>query len=140
MKISLIGSNCPRVLRPRGIIAGGEDEPYGQKSLPGWGVIGRVCKSPQVQDDGVCNKMVSSKAYPHFVYDTKVEEVFDAKKIMRVLESDFQMSVKNKPYSVEDAKTIKQIETGSKKKQDRHYKMPLPHETMCVPFLQQSTH
>ncbi|KAK3729896.1 hypothetical protein QZH41_001714 [Actinostola sp. cb2023] len=45
----LIGSNCPRLIRPREIVAGDEDEPYGQRTLLGWGVIGRVCKS---RDEG----------------------------------------------------------------------------------------
>ena len=39
----LIGNNCPRVVRPREILAGGEDDPYGQRSLLGWGVVGKVC-------------------------------------------------------------------------------------------------
>ena len=36
----LIGNNCPRVIRPREVVPGGEDEPYGQRTLLGWGVIG----------------------------------------------------------------------------------------------------
>ena len=41
----LIGNNCPRIIRPREVVLGGEDEPYGQRTLLGWGVIGSVCKS-----------------------------------------------------------------------------------------------
>ena len=33
----LIGNNCPRAIRPREVVVGGEDDPYGQKALLGWG-------------------------------------------------------------------------------------------------------
>ena len=41
----LIGNNCPKAIRPREIVAGEDDEPYAQRTILGWGVIGRVCKS-----------------------------------------------------------------------------------------------
>ena len=33
----LIGNHCPRAMRPREVVVGGEDDPYGQKALLGWG-------------------------------------------------------------------------------------------------------
>ena len=65
----LIGNNCTRVIRPREVIAGGEDEPYAQRSLLGWGVIGRVCKSVLKSDScrGVCHKVTATETYQHFV-------------------------------------------------------------------------
>ena len=124
----LIGSNCPSVVRPREVIAGGEDDPYGQRSLLGWGVIGRVCKSPlRGEDKGVCNKTVAAETYQHFVYGTKTKEIFNADKVLKILESDFnETSCKNKPYSTEDSKFISVLETGTKKRSDGHYEMPLP--------------
>ena len=40
----LIGNNCPKAICPREVVVGEEDDPYGQKSLLGWGVIRRLCK------------------------------------------------------------------------------------------------
>ena len=124
----LIRSNCPSVVRPREVIAGGEDDPYGQRSLLSWGVIGRVCKSPlRDEDKGVCNKTVAAETYQHFVYGTKTKEIFNADKVLKILESDFnETSCKNKPYSTEDSKFISILETGTKKRSDGHYEMPLP--------------
>ena len=41
----LIGNNCPKAIRPREIVAGGDDEPYALRTALGWGVIAKVCKS-----------------------------------------------------------------------------------------------
>ena len=41
----LIGNNCPKAIRPREIVASEDDEQYAQRTVLGWGVIGRVCKS-----------------------------------------------------------------------------------------------
>ncbi|KAL9970518.1 hypothetical protein ACROYT_G022905 [Oculina patagonica] len=40
----LIGNNCPSIVRPREVVVGKDDDPYGQKSLMGWGIVGRVCR------------------------------------------------------------------------------------------------
>ncbi|XP_038055409.1 uncharacterized protein LOC119727556 [Patiria miniata] len=126
----LIGSNCPRVVRPREIIAGGEDDPYGQRSLLGWGVIGNVCKAARQTDDqpAVCNKVVAAEpqSYQHFVYGTRVKEVLNPEKVLKVLESDFVENHQGKPYSVEDEKFLSVMEKGIKKASDGHYEMPLP--------------
>lgn len=45
VEISLqIGNNCPSIVRPREVLVGGEDNPYSQRSLMRWGIIGKVCK------------------------------------------------------------------------------------------------
>ena len=38
----LIGNNCPRIVRHQEVIVGRENDPYGQRSLLGWGIIGNV--------------------------------------------------------------------------------------------------
>ncbi len=38
----LIGNNCSRAMSPTEVVVGGEDDPYGQKSLLGWQVIVRI--------------------------------------------------------------------------------------------------
>ena len=81
----LIGSNCPSIVRPREILAGGDDEPYAQKSLLGWGVIGNVCRDRSNRDQKAitCNKVVAG------AFGTRVKEVLSPEKISKVLELDF---------------------------------------------------
>ncbi|KAK3748422.1 hypothetical protein QZH41_005765 [Actinostola sp. cb2023] len=78
----LIGSNCPRLIRPREIVAGDEDEPYGQRTLLGWGVIGRAKEilAPDVLK----------------VLETDFQET----------------STKLKPFSVEDKRFLRLMEDG----------------------------
>jgi len=69
----LIGNNCPRAIRLREIVAGGDHEPYAQRTILGWGVIARVCKSSDVEntDKGVCNRVAASEIGSQFVFATK---------------------------------------------------------------------
>ena len=46
----LIGTNCTRAIKPREVIPGGDNDPYGIKTDLGWGIVGRVCKSPPDED------------------------------------------------------------------------------------------
>ena len=53
----LIGNNCPSIVRPREVLVGGDDEPYGHGSSMGWGITGRVCEPPGCKrNKAVCNK------------------------------------------------------------------------------------
>jgi len=101
----LIGNNCPSIVRPREVLVGGEDDPYGQRSLMGWGIIGKVCKTVGEDNsrEGTCNKVVVKETHEHFVFTTKVKEFINPQTILKVLESDFaERSAKTKPYSAED--------------------------------------
>ena len=125
----LIGNNCPRAIRPREIVAGEDDEPYTQRTVLGWGVIGRVCKSRNKEDGdkGVCNRVAASEIHSRFAFSTKAKEIIDPEKVLRVLETDFvETSTKNKPYSVEDERFLRILDDGVKKRPDGHYEMPLP--------------
>ena len=59
----LIGNNCPKAIRPREIVADGDEEPYALRTALGWGLIGRVCKSSDREDreEGVCNRVEVSE-------------------------------------------------------------------------------
>ena len=112
----LIGNNCPRVVRPREINVGEDDEPYAQRTGLGWGVTGRVCKSPVEEngDRGVCNRVTASEVHSCFAFSTKAKEIVDPGKVLR--ETDFvETSTKNKPYSVEDERFLRIPEDGVKK-------------------------
>ena len=96
----LIGNNCPSIVRPREVLVGGEDDPYGQRSLMGWGIISKVCKTTGEVNhkEVVCNKVVAKETHEHFAFTTKVKEVINPQKIIKILESDFtESSVNTKP-------------------------------------------
>ena len=125
----LIGNNCQRAIRPREIVVGEDDESYAQRTILGWGVIGRVCKSSDVEntDKGVCNRVTASEIPSQFAFATKAKEIIGPEKVLRVLETDFvETSPKYKPYSMEDERFLRILEDGVKKQSDGRYVMPLP--------------
>ena len=133
----LIGNNCPNAIRPREIVAGENDEPYAQRTILGWGVTGRVCKSrdKEGQEKGVCNRVAASEINSRFAFSTKAKEIIDPGRILRVLETDFvDTNTKSKPNSVEDERFLRILENGVKKRQDGHYEMPLPLKSDNVSF------
>ena len=135
----LIGNNCTRVIRPKEVIAGGEDEPYTQRSLLGWGVIGRVCKSVLKSDScrGVCHKVTATETYQHFVFSTKAKEIINPEKVIKILESDFNVKDSSgQPYSVEDRRFMSILENNIKQRSDGHYEMPLPlkSDSVTLPY------
>ena len=96
----LIGNNCPRIVRPREVIVGREDDPYGQRSLLGWG---------------------------NFAFATKAKEMFQPQKVLDALELDFvEKQTEHKPYSIEDERFMRILENGINQLPDGHYEMPLP--------------
>lgn len=125
----LIGNNCPSIVRPRELVVGKDDDPYGQRSVMGWGIVGKVCKSTNESDksEAVCNKIVISEAHEHFAFSTKVKEIINPQRIIKVLESDFvEGSTRSKSYSVEDKRFLSILENSIVKRADGHYEMPLP--------------
>ncbi|XP_054762932.2 uncharacterized protein LOC129269456 [Lytechinus pictus] len=125
----LIGNNCPRAIRPRDVIAGGEDHPYAVKSALGWGVIGRVCKTPESREQGVCHKITTEGARNHsmFVLPRSAKEILTPERVLKALESDFQNEdSREQSLSVEDQRFLNILNTGIKKRDDGHYEMPLP--------------
>ena len=125
----LIGNNCPSIVRPREVVVGEDDDPYGQRSLMGWGIVGKVCKSANesVKSEAVCNKIVIREVHEHFAFSTKVKEIINPQRIIKLLESDFvESSAKSKPYSVEDKRFLSILENSIAKRADGHYEMPLP--------------
>ena len=124
----LIGNNCPRIVRPREVIVGREDDPYEQRSLLGWGIIGNVCQSSEKDNeiqDGYCNKIMVN-SYPKFSFATKVKEMIPPQKVLDVLELDFaEKQTEHKLYSIEDERFMRILESGIKQSPDGHYEMPL---------------
>ena len=113
----LIGNNCTRAIRPRSIIAGREDDPYGQESLLGWGVVGSVCTAERHSEDrGVCHKVNATET--RFAFSSKTKEIFDPNKVLKTLERDFIDHTQRGKYSVEDDRFLKVLEKGIRKRSD----------------------
>jgi len=111
----LIGDNCPSIVRPREVLVGGEDDPYGQRSLMGWGIIGKVSKTvgEDNSSEGTCNKVVVKETHEHFAFTTKVKKVINPQTILKVLESNLaECSPKTKPYSAQDRRFLNILENG----------------------------
>ena len=133
----LIGYNFPRAIRPREVVVGGEDDPYGQKSLLGWGVIGRICKSQS--DDSTqqihCNKILADERNSKFIFPTTVKEILFPEKILEILESDFhERGNKGKSLSVQDERFLKILNEDIRKTPNGHYEMPLPLKSEKINF------
>ena len=134
----LIGSNCTRAIRPRAIMAGEEDEPYGQKSILGWGVVGTICKSQSedAQSDVNCSRIAARDTGKYFAFTSKTKEVISPEAVINVLAKDFNESPSaSKPYSVQDSRFVKILEDGIKKLPNGHYEMPLPLKSERVDLL-----
>ena len=138
----LIGTNCPKAIKPREIIPGADNDPYGIRTDLGWGIVGRVCLSPSQDFDEnpqvwtnkiVTREVTSSIAAPcngaTFVVRSQAKELFTPAQVREMFEADFQESCSDKnsgSFSVEDQKFINILEEGIHRQGNGHYEMPLP--------------
>jgi len=134
LKVSLlIGNNVPRVVRPREVIFGGEDEPYAQRSLLGWGVIGVVCRksssgnvvSHRVMLQNQMQPLELDSCCPSFAFSTKAKEVIEPKAVKQMFEMDFNECA-GKSMSVDDQQFLSLLNSEVEKHPDGRYVIPLP--------------
>ncbi|XP_073728111.1 uncharacterized protein [Misgurnus anguillicaudatus] len=119
----LIGYNCPRVLAPRKVILGKDDEPYAILTDIGWSIIG--CSTPGFRESTIslCHR-ITTKEMPTL---TPLEAI-------HVLESDFKdVATDNATVSQEDIMFLDKLREGINKNAQGHYEMPLPFKQR--PFL-----
>ena len=96
----LIGTNCPRAIKPREILPGSDNDPYGVRTDLGWGIIGRVCLSPlpdSNEDHGIWTNKIITKELTStyecgkprcgstFVLKSRVKEVFNPAQVKKCL-------------------------------------------------------
>ena len=140
----LIGTNCPRAIKPREILPGSDNDPYGIKTDLGWGIIGRVCLSSspdsnegyEIWTNKVITKELTSTyegAKPRcgatFALNSRVKEVLNPAQVNEMFELDFQERCGGKnerSLSIEDQKFLNILSGGIHKREDGHYEMPLP--------------
>ena len=136
----LIGYNCHQALLPRDVITGAEDQPYAQRSVLGWSIVGYNSAGIDHEDEiGVSHRIIIKQVLPdikpsseiksevHYVCRTQVKEMFTPADIIRVLEADFTDKTSGEvPISQEDMKFLAKLKEGIKQKPNGHYEMPLP--------------
>ncbi|KAG1930139.1 hypothetical protein F2P79_022561 [Pimephales promelas] len=113
----LIGYNCPRVLAPREVILGKEEEPYAILTDLGWSIVGSSTSSIHESTAiGLCHR-IATKEIPAL---TPVDAI-------HVLESDFKdVTVGDKTISQDDIVFLDKLKEGIKRNAQGHYEMPLP--------------
>ncbi|KAK3734390.1 hypothetical protein QZH41_006201 [Actinostola sp. cb2023] len=115
----LIGTNCVRAVKPREVIPGKDDDPYGIRTELGWGIVGRVCK--QVMDgtdttDRWSNNTSVDKASTEFSVESQAREVISPAQVREMFERDFHERVEPKSLqslSVDDKKFLKSLKMES---------------------------
>ena len=136
----LIGTNCPKAIKPRQVIPGADNDPYGIKTDLGWGIVGRVCKSPDYTEESSgswANKIITREDAT-FAVEHRAKEIISPVCVKQMFERDFHEATgqKDSPtLSVEDRKFMDILGTGIHKRSDGHYEMPLPlrHEDVGLP-------
>jgi hypothetical protein len=138
----LIGYNCTQALIPREVIPSPADEPYGQKTGLGWGIVGSAGRD----DDGTgtchivstCPKVempLHSRAA--VVNQIKSKEVFTPSDLARLMdrESSVPHDADEEKFSYEDRKFIEKLESDIHQTADGHYELPLPFkdENISIP-------
>ena len=132
----LIGVNCARAIKPCEVIPGSDEDPYAKRTNLGWGVIGTINLDKHVEDDGhcSCNRIISreigegsSRTVSHFVMKTQFKEVFGPTQVNRMFELDFNETIRDdQALSFQDKKFLNIVTTNIRRREDRHYEMPLP--------------
>ena len=135
----LIGTNCPKAIKPREVIPGGDHDPYGIKTDLGWGIVGRVCKSNPDEDleqlsESWANKIVINEDAT-FAMESRAKEIVNPAQINEMFERDFHERTELKgssTLSVEDRTFLEILDKGIHQRKDGHYEMPLPLRSLDV--------
>lgn len=112
-------------LAPLEVITGDEDEPFAQRTMLGWNIIGSA------------NPHLDRKGNESFVLRVAVKEVPVATDVLKVLESDFnESSYEDRYVSQDDVRFIQLLNDNIKQKRDGHFEIPLPFKGRSPPVLQ----
>ncbi|XP_048048490.1 uncharacterized protein LOC125269604 isoform X1 [Megalobrama amblycephala] len=113
----LIGYNCPRLMAPREVIVGRDDEPFAVRTDLGWSIVG--CSSPHLdlpKESSLCHRL-AAKELP-LVTPTDV---------IRVLETDFKdINEEKMKVSQDDFLFLHKLKESIHKNKHGHFEIPLP--------------
>ncbi|XP_014900158.1 uncharacterized protein LOC106954875 [Poecilia latipinna] len=122
----LIGYDCPSALAPLEIVTGQLNEPFAQRTILGWSIIGSA--NPHLDREG-------NQSYVHRV-NVKQMPTPSAADVLKVLESDFnERNYEDKYVSQDDVRFLQLLSDTIKQREDGHYQMPLPFKDSKPPAL-----
>ena len=115
----LIGTSCIRAIKPREIIMGGNEDPFGKRTDLGWGIVGAIKSSKNEDceaDHATVNRVLSHEVQvgedervSHFAFKVQTKELLNPNQVIKLFEFDFISGEKEQSLSY-----------------DGHYEMPLP--------------
>jgi hypothetical protein len=121
----LIGFNCPDALAPLEVILGARTEPYAQKTVLGWIIVGSNITS----EDQTTQESAPSEFYDgiHISHRIKTQDL-NTSELIKSMESDFKDSSHNsiESMSQEDLRFLALMKNGIRQDRDNFYEMPLP--------------
>ncbi|XP_024119478.1 uncharacterized protein LOC112140696, partial [Oryzias melastigma] len=122
----LIGYDCPSALAPLEVVTGNVNEPFAQRTILGWSVIGSA------------NPHLDRRSNQSYVHRITVKEMPtpSAADVLKTLESDFnERDYENKYVSQDDVRFIQLLSDTIVQRPDGHYEMPLPFKDHLPPEL-----
>jgi hypothetical protein len=140
----LIGANCTHAIKPREIIPGNDNDPYGIRTALGWGIVGSVTHSLEktdqdtVQTHRIVTREVIGAAEGtsrQFVLKTRVKEILTPVQVGKMFEFDFNDRDKGSaPLSYNDRLFMSKVKEEIHQRDDGHFEIPLPLKNPAVKF------
>ena len=125
----LIGCNCPMALQPLDTIRSVGNQPFAQRSVLGWGVIGMLNHHQTPTDEGGLSHRIvcSGNTETKFVFKTSVKEIVTPAEVQNMMSLDFcEYDTDDKDISFEDKRFLNLMKECVHLRSDGHYEMPLP--------------
>ena len=126
----LIGLNCPRVVWPRDVIHGKQNDPYAVRSLLGWHINGPIkregngavqCHRIQIHEPSAVDE-----ASGYIVVERSVKELLTPRVVERMFKLDFSEKENGTAMSQEDHEFLRKAKEGIHHREDLDYELPLP--------------
>jgi hypothetical protein len=121
----LIGLNFPRLLKPRDVVAGQDDDPYAVRTDLGWGVIGCLTVMKDRENDRDNSEKEPQGRACHFAYRTTTKEITPAE-INRLFEGEFSDQKIAGEMTIQDQRFLSIVKEGIQQRTDGHFEIPLP--------------
>ena len=133
----LIGANCTHAIKPREVIPGNDNDPYGTRTALGWGIVGSVTEGLDENDSNnavqthcvVSREVVGAKegTSRQFVLKTRVKEILTPAQVGDMFEHDFSDRDQiGAPLSHDDRLFMKIVKEEIHQREDGHFEIPLP--------------
>ena len=130
----LIGSNCPKALEPKDVLASKDGGPFAIKTFAGWAIVGPLYMCNEEHPTVDCHRVAAVEVCSgrhldhHFMVENKVREIVTPQAVNKMFELDFSERTDDKElgYSQEDKQFLKIVTQGIHHTEDGHYEIPLP--------------